>query len=247
MSFIERITEKNGIEFAKDLIKQFMKKQKMDSVEELINECPELKDFGAKTKYENYVNIIRMHGLPNFDNNSYQEIIELLKEEELSKKQLDTDNIEKINVNGHEIVTVTDRETDEKILYDNTLSNKDFKDEMKEVQEEHEQFQTTDDNNTLGVMNYMKDNIKITPELEESSELKVEDESDEEKEIMLAVKNFEDEIGHTVKVDFNTKMIYDSDIVYSIEKQDDRYVVVDNNTNTKSEHAKSLQLVKKND
>ena len=40
-------------------------------------------------------------------------------------------------------------------------------------------------------------------------------------------------------------MIYDNDIVCSIEKTDDGYIVVNTNTNTKSK-AKSLQLNKNN-
>lgn len=242
MSFIERITEKNGMEFAKDLIQTFMRKKKMDNVEELTKQCPELKDFNSLTKYENYVNIIKMHGLPNFNEQQYQELINIIKEEELNKKKLNTDNIETTNVNGHEIVSVKDEETDEKILYDNTTSNRDFKEEMQQIQDEHKQFQSKDDNNTLGVMNYMKDNIKITPELEDSNEVKIEDNS-EEQLMMEAVRKYEYEVGHSVKVDFNTKMIYDNDIVCSIEKTDDGYIVV--NTNTKSK-AKSLQLNKNN-
>ena len=238
MSFIERVTEKHGKEFAKDLIQTFMRKKKMDSVDELIKQCPELKDFSALTKYENYTNIIRTHGLANFNEDMYKEIIDMIKQEELKKKSLNTDNIETTNVNGHEIVKVKDEETNEEILYDNTSSNRDFKDEMKEVQNEHKQFQSKDNNNTLGVMNYMKDNIKITPELEESDEVEVK-ENNEEQLMMEAVKKFENEVGHTVKVDFNTKMIYDNDIVYSIEKHDDEYVVVDSNTKNKS-HVKTL-------
>ena len=245
MSFIERITEKNGIEFAKDLIEKFMKKQKMNSVDELIKICPELKDFNSKTKLDNYVNIIKLHGLPNFNNETYKKIIDMIKEEEISKKQLNTDNINKTNVNGHEMITVTDSKTNETVLYDNTLSNRSIEDEMKKVQEEHAQFQNTEDNNTLGVMNYMKDNIKITPNLEESTNIDTTNENDEEKLIMEADKEFENQIGHNVKVDFKTKMIYDNGIVYSIKKDNDNYKVIDKNTNAKSEHTKSLQLVKK--
>lgn len=240
MSFIDRVKEKNGMEFAKDLIEQFMKKNKIYSADELLNKYPTLKDFSAKTKYDNYINIIRNHGLPNFDENKYKEIIELIKEED-NKKKLNTDNIETTNINGHEIVSVTDTESNEEIIYDNTASNKNFKDEMKEIQDEHKQFQSKDNNNTLGVMNYMKDNVKITPKFDNSIE-KQNDDNEEIDKIKDAVKEFEDEIGHSVKVDFITKMIYDNNIVYSIEKQDDKYVIVKQMDNNKS---KSKQLTKK--
>jgi rhodanese-related sulfurtransferase len=69
----------------------------------------------------------------------------MIKEEELNKKKLNTDNIETTNVNGHEIVSVKDEETDEKILYDNTTSNRDFKEEMQQIQDEHKQFQSKDE------------------------------------------------------------------------------------------------------
>lgn len=243
MSFIERIQNENGMIFAKDIIQSYMKKNNMDTIEEFLKECPTLEDFKSKTRLQNYTNIIKNHGVL-LDEEKYKEIMEMIKKEEFEKKSIKTQNIETTTVNGHEIATVTDKETGKSITYDNTVSNNTLETQMKKVQDEHKQFQELDSNNTLNIMNYMKDNIKITPDMKKTDEVNNETLSYEEKQIKELVKSFENQLGHPVDIDFNSKMIYDNGIVYTIEKRGDNYEIVEQTTNSETKE-KSMQLTKK--
>lgn len=247
MSFIEKIQNENGMIFAKDIIQSYMKKNKMDTIEVFLKECPTLEDFKSKTRLQNYTNIIKNHGIL-LDEEKYKEIIEMIKKEELEKKSIKTQDIETTNINGHEITTVTDKETGESITYDNTVSNNTLEAQMKNVQDEHKQFQELNSNNTLNIMNYMKDNIKITPDMKKTDEVSDETLNDEEKQIKELVKNFENKLGHPVDIDFNSKMIYDNGIVYTIEKRGNIYEIVEQATNSENkEKGKTMQLTKKKD
>lgn len=244
MSFIEKLMEKDNKEFAKDIIVQYMKKKKMDTFEELVKDCPDLSTFSQKTKFENYTNIIRNHGL-NLTEDTYKELLEMIKQELDNKKKLDT-NVEKYNVDGKEFAAVTDNKTGEKVVFDNSVSNRNIEAQMETVQDEHSQFQSTKNNanNTSGVMNYMKDNIKITANTTSSSELDIKNNSNsEEIEIMKAVKLLEIDLGHPVNVDLNSKMVYDNDIVYIIEKRDGVYQIIPINNEKDKKESKAPQRV----
>lgn len=244
MSFIEKAKEKYGKEFAKQMIQEYMKKKKY-SIEEFIKENPHYTNFEQNTRPDdfNYANIIKNHGI-QMDEESYQEIIEMIKEEELQKNKLNT-NIKTTNINGHEIATITDKNTGEKKIFDNTVSNRTIEDQMKTVQQEHSQFQSLKDNNTLNTMQYMEDNIKITPNITSTDNIDENNIVNEEREIAIAARNFELLIGHHVDIDLNSKMIYDNDIIYSIEKRDGKYEVIEQNSTNfaQKKNDKGPQLV----
>jgi hypothetical protein len=116
---------------------------------------------------------------------------------------------------------------------------------MKEVQKEHVQFQDLKGNNTLGVMNYMEDNIKITPDTQESTEIKQDNLNEDEQAINRAVQIFTMDIGHPVQIDLSGKIIYDGDDIYAIEKVDGEYQVNLKESKEKKEEKKGPQLVMK--
>lgn len=241
MSIIDKYTKKYGRDFAKQSIEMYIRQQRFNSIEEFIKQNPDVATFEQNSKL---LNIIRTHGYFVLDDDVYKEIIEELRQEEQEKNNLNTDNLSTTMVNGHEIVTYTD-ENGETITVDNTVTNRDMKDQMQDVQREHRQFQQKDPNNTTNIMNYMKDNIKITPDTKESNSIDLDSESEDLREIALAAKAFENEIGHHVDIDLNSKIIYDNSIVYMIEKRDDGYKVIKQDTKVAEKKEKSPQLVKK--
>lgn len=247
MSFIEKLMEKDNKEFAKDIIIQYMKKKKIDTFEELIKDNPDLASFEQNTKFENYTNIIRNHGF-NLTQDTYEELLDMIKQELDDKKKLDT-NIEKYNVGDKEFAAVTDNKTGEKVVFDNSVSNRNIEAQMETVQDEHKQFQSTKNNanNTTGVMNYMKENIKITADTVSSNELEQKNNfNEDEMQIMKAVKLLEIDVGHPVNVDLNSKMVYDNDIVYIIEKRDGVYQIIPVNEEKSNEKAPQRVLTSHN-
>lgn len=90
----------------------------------------------------------------------------------------------------------------------------------------------------------MKDNIKITPSTKSSADIKNEDINNENIELINAIKDFENEIGHNVEVDLNSKIIYDNGMIYSIEKHGDKYQILSQTKNEEKQN-KGPQLVKK--
>ena len=242
MSLIEKYTKKYGRAFAKQTIQAYMRKQKFNGIEDFMKKNPTMKDFEQNS---HLLGIIRTHGYFILNEQEYQEIMEEIRKEEEERKKLQTDNIKTNMVNGHEIVTYTDQNTGEQITVDNTVSNRDIKDQMADVQKEHKQFQQENANNTLNVMNYMQDKIKITPDTVASNEVNMNLANNEEREIAIAAKAFEKEIGHHVDIDLNNKIIYDNGMIYSIEKRGEQYQVISQGHEKVEKQKKGPQLVKK--
>ena len=252
MSLLEKYMEKSGSEFAKEIIKEYMKKNKMDTIEEFKKQNSSLAEFAVNSKYENYVPIIQSRW-KSFRDSEFQELLEELQKEEDEKRKLKTDNISTTIINGKEIATVKDEESGKQIIVDNTYTNRDISNQMEDIQKEHVQFQSLKDNNTEGVMEYMEENVKITPDTVESSDIEANDidDTDEEK-LVFAIKGLERELGHTVDVDLDNKIIYDNTegTIYSIEKRDGEYVIIpqsselENKEEKKEEKGPSLSLKK---
>lgn len=241
MSLISLYTEKYGRAFAKQVIESYIKQKKISSVDEFLKGNPTVNEFAQNSQL---LNIIRTHGYFILGEDEYQEILNELKEEETKRKKLNTEKIETTQANGHEIVTYTDENTNEKITMDNTISNRSIEDQMRDIQKEHKQFEQKNTDNTLNLVNYMKDNIKITPSTKSSADIKNEDINNENIELINAIKDFENEIGHNVEVDLNSKIIYDNGMIYSIEKHGDKYQILSQTKNEEKQN-KGPQLVKK--
>jgi len=245
MSFVEKAKYKYGTGFAKQCIKSIMKQNKIDTVEELVKNFNTWDEVRQACKYKepNYANIIGNHGI-TMTEELYQKIIELLKEEEKKAKELKSD-VKTTIINGKEISTVTDSVTGEKKIFDNSYSNESIESQMEQVQKEHKQFQNLLDDNTLGVIQFMEKNIKITPETQESNEIKSDNLNEEEQAITKVVKTFEMDIGHPVQIDLSGKIIYDGENIYTIEKRDGEYQIISQETKEKQEENKGPQLVMK--
>lgn len=242
MSMIDNYKKKYGKSFAKQSIEMYIRNQKFNSIEEFIKKNPDVSTFEANSQL---LGIIRTHGYYILNDEEYKEILEELKLEEEAKKNLNTENITSTMINGHEIVTYTD-ENGEQITVDNTVTNRDIRQQMQDVQKNHAQFQNDNADNTLNLMNYMKDNIKITPDATSTNDIDVDKENNELRDVAIAAKAFENEIGHHVDIDLNSKIIYDNGIMYSIEKRDDGYKVIKQDTPIiEDKKEKGPQLVKK--
>lgn len=241
MSLISLYTERYGKAFAKQVIESYIKQQKISSIDEFLKKNPTVNDFAHNSQL---LNIIRTHGYFILGEKEYQDILNELKEEESKRKKLNTDSLQTTQVNGHEMVTYTDEKTNRQITMDNTISNRSIVNQMEDIQKEHNQFKQKDTDNTLNIINYMKDNIKITPNIQSTSDIKTEEINNDDIEVIQAIKNFENEIGHHVDVDLNSKIIYDNDMIYSIEKRGDKYQIL-SQTKHKEKQNKGPQLVKK--
>ena len=229
MSLIDRLKEKNGKEFAKQVIQEYMKKKKFDTIEELLKDNGTLVEFNQNTKMENLVSIIQKHGC-NITEQDYQEIIEQIKLELDEKKALKM-NEEVEYINGHKIVTLTDEQTGQKkTVLDDLSPDTTVTEEAQKIQNENKQFQSTkeNNNNTLGVMEKLENDVKITPDTINSEEAKRTADTKDEEIIAQLVNELEKELGHEVQVDFNSKIIYDyyDDTKYTIEENSKEYMLV---------------------
>lgn len=233
MSFIEKIKEKEGLTFAKQMIQEYMKKNKL-TLEEFVKINPNYTTFAQNTRGKefDYAKIIKNHGI-NLDEKLYQEIIQDIKEEEKKKKALDV-NVDTSVVNGHEITTVTDKKTGNQKIFDNTVSNRTIKSQMESIQSEHNQFQNIKGNNTLNIMKYMENNIKITPRTEKVNNFNSNTLNTEEKKVLKAARLFENAIGHPINIDLNQKLVFDKNKIYSLDKHNGIYnFIASQKTNSK--------------
>ena len=226
MSFIDKIKQVEGRKFAKQMIIEYMKKNKL-TIEEFIKQNSDFKSFERNTRVNeiDYANIIKNHGI-RLNQQLYEELLNEIKEDEKNKKNLNVD-VETSTVNGHEMTTVTDKKTGEQKIFDNTISNRTIEDQMKTVQSEHKQFQNGKKNNTLNIMNYMEDNIKITPKLTTLNNINSNVFNNEEKNMINIAKKFENEINDTIRIDINQGFLYTKNRVFSIVKKDNTYQVIE--------------------
>lgn len=226
MSFIEKLKLEEGKNFAKKMIQEYIKNNKL-TFEEFIKQNPDYKTFEKNTRGKkfDYANIIRNHGIM-MDEKLYNEITQDIKKDEDHKKDINVD-VETTNLNGHEISTVTDLKTGEQKIFDNTVSNKTIEEQMKTVQEEHQQFQDEKDNNTLNLMNYMGDNIKITPDTTDVKDLSTNMFNKEETDKINIAKDFEKDIGEPVNLDINHGFLYTKNRTFSINKRNNSYYVTE--------------------
>ncbi len=226
MSFIDAIKQVEGKKFAKQMINEYMKKKKL-TIEEFIKQNPDYKSFEKNTRGNeiDYANIIKNHGV-KLDQQLYEELLQEIKEEEKNKNKINVD-VETTKVNGHEITTVTDTKTGEQKIFDNTVSSRTIENQMKSVQKEHKQFQNEKENNTLGIMNYMEDNIKITPKTTTLNNLNSNTFNNEENNMINIAKKFENEIDDTIRIDINQGFLYTKNKTFSIVKKDNTYQIVE--------------------
>lgn len=242
MTLFDKYSKRYGKAFAKQCILEYMKKKKYDSVDELLKNNPTLQEFAKNSLL---VGIIRTHGYCLNNDAEYKEILEELKLEEQKKNKLATENLFKTIVNGHELVTYKDEMTGKQVVVDNTVSNRSVENQMKDIQAEHAQFRSAKENNTLNIMNYMEDKVKITPDVVSSENISINTGEEDERQIALAAKAFEREIGHHVDIDLNSKIIYDNGMIYSIEKRGDTYQVFAQGPEPKEKKKEGQQLVMK--
>lgn len=226
MSFIDRLKQEEGKKFAKQMILEYMKKNKL-TIDEFIKMNPNYNIFEKNTRGKefDYANIIKNHGI-KLDEKLYQELIQEIKKEEMNKKNLNV-NVDVTKVNGHEMTTVTDKKTGEQKIFDNTVSNKSIENQMITIQNEHDQFQDKKENNTLNIMNYMENNIKITPKATEVNSLDTSIFNNEESDMINVAKKFENSIGEAVNIDLNQGFLYTKNRTFQIVKKDEVYHIAE--------------------
>ena len=226
MSFIEKLKLEEGKNFAKKMIQEYIKKNKL-TFEDFIKQNPDYKTFEKNTRGKefDYANIIRNHGIM-LDEKLYNEITQDIKKEEDNKKNINVD-VESTNLNGHEITTVTDLKTGEQKIFDNTISNKTIEEQMRTVQKDHQQFQDKKENNTLNLMNYMENNIKITPNTTTVKDLNTNMFNKEETDMINIAKDFEKDIGETVNLDINQGFLYTKNRTFSLNKKSNAYYITE--------------------
>lgn len=246
MSIVDNYKEKYGKEFAHAVIQRYIKDKGYVSVEAFLKDNPDVNTFEQNS---HVVGTIRTHGYFILNEEEYQKIIKELKEEELRKNKLKTENLTTTNANGHEIVTYKDDTTGESVIVDNSVTHKDMEGQMLDVQKKHEQFQGDNPNNTINIMHYLAAKKMVTPDTISTDTINLNNVKEEEIGIVTAAKQFEIAVGHPVRLDLNSKIIYDGDSIYTIEKRDSGYqVFFKSGSPTKKEEpvkGKSMQLTKK--
>ena len=82
MSFIDKIKQVEGRKFAKQMIIEYMKKNKL-TIEEFIKQNSDFKSFERNTRVNeiDYANIIKNHGI-RLNQQLYEELLNEIKEDE---------------------------------------------------------------------------------------------------------------------------------------------------------------------
>ena len=99
MSLLKKYMDKSNSEFAKEIIKEYMKKNKMDTIEEFRKQNNSLEQFATNSRLENYVPIIQSRW-KSFRDAEFQELLEELQKEDDEKRKLNTDNISTTIINS---------------------------------------------------------------------------------------------------------------------------------------------------
>lgn len=221
-------------------IMDLLNKNKYDNLDDFINKNSDYSDFLKNNSMENVVK----HFGNTLNQDDYSQIIKNLQKLTKEKMSIDTDNIKNITINGKEYTTFNGSKKD--IYLDNSLNDKSIENQLKDLQDKSERFQTSNPTeNTERLMTELASTKKQNLKFEDIDYVNYDQLTDEEKKLYWVAKSHEESSGEEVKIDFDNKLIADEDNDISlIEKRGNNYVTTSNNDIVENEEIKDTEINK---
>ena len=199
--------------------------KKFNSLDDFINKNKTIDEF----KSNNNMDIVLKHFGNKLKQEDYEKILNSLKKLNEQKLSFDKDGIKKSNIEDNEYITYEGK--DENIYLNNSYSDKSIEEQMKYLQEENSDLQTSDTKeNTERIMKELKKDKKIELTLRYLNEINYEVLNEEQQQLFKFVFEYQKNLNELVRVDLDEKVMVDNnENIIKIEKIDGEFKFINSN------------------
>lgn len=193
-----------------------------NSLDDFLNKNKTIDEF----KSNNSMDVVLNHFGNNITQEDYEKIINSFKKLTEQKLSFDKDEIKTSTIEDKEYVAYKGK--DENIYLNNSYSNTSIEDQMKDLQKENSDLQTSDiKENTKRIMQEMKKDKKIELTLRYLNEINYEVLNEEQQQLFKFVFDYQKKLNELIRVDLDEKVMVDnSDNIIKIEKIDGEFKII---------------------
>lgn len=207
------------------IIIRILNKNKYDSLEDFINRNSNYQDF---LKNNNSDFVVLHFG--NFNKNKISEadflkVLNNLKTLSTKKQNFEKNNIKTTNIENKEYNSY--KGENKTYFIDNSNSKKSIEDQMKDLQNTQQEFQTSDmKQNTENMFKELEENKKESLNLRYLNEIDYLNLNNEEKILYKIAMNYQQNIPGLVRIDLNKSVMVDEyENIKKIDKENGEYVI----------------------
>ena len=193
-----------------------------NSLDDFLNRNKTIDEF----KSNNNMDVVLKHFGNNITQEDYEKIINSLKKLTEQKLSFDKEEIRTSTIEDKEYVAYKGK--DENIYLNNSYSDKSIEEQMKDLQKENSDLQTSDiKENTERIMQEMKKDKKIELTLRYLNEINYEVLNEEQQQLFKFVFDYQKKLNELIRVDLDEKVMVDnSDNIIKIEKIDGEFKII---------------------
>lgn len=215
-------------------IMDLLNKNKYDDLEKFISKNENYQEFLKK----NDMQIVIKHFGNTLKEEDYIKILENLRTLTKTKQDFDKDNIKTTNIDNKQFNSF--KGEDKTYFIDNSRSNNSIEEQMKDLQNTQQDFQTTDKKKNTENMFKELERKKESLKLDYLHEIEYELLSNEEKELFQIANDYQQNTDGVIRVDLKKGVIVDElDNIMKIEKNNGEFSI------TKDENGVEKEVIQK--
>ena len=223
-----------------NIIMDLLNKNKYNNLDDFISKNSNYQDFLKKNYKENVVK----HFGNSLEDKDYIFILKNLEILTKQKKSFDSENIKITIIDDKEYVSYHGEYND--FFFDNSNSNKNIEDQMKDVQPTQDKFQSPDiKNNTENIMKELMENKKEVLDLHYLNEIDYNSLNAHEKNLYEIARNYQIEHNSIIKIDLGRALIVDeNNTIIKIENENGELNLNSGKINENNSKENSKQFTK---
>lgn len=218
-------------------IMDLLNKNKFDSIEKFIEKKISYQDFLKQYNMD----IVVKHFGNNLSETDFNLMINKIFELTKEKKSFDNENINTTNIDDKTYNSFKGK--DKTYFIDDSISNKTIEEEMKDIQNTSQEFQTSDANqNTENIFKELEDRKKENLNIQFLNDINVQMLNDKQRNFFIAAAEYQKESNHIIRVDLNRGIVVDeNDNIKKIEFENGIFFIRDEDQSKKNEKSNSYQ------
>ncbi len=214
------------------------------------NRYNDLEDFISKnSSYQNFLNNNQMENVVKHFGNSLNEadyviILNNLRSLTKTKKEFEKENIKTTNFDDKEYNSFSGG--DKTYFLDNSVSDKSIEEQMKDLQNSSDSFQTSDiRKNTENMFKSLEENTKEGLNLLYLSQINFDSLSLEEKELYSIAADYQNSLNEPIRIDLKRGIIVDGkDNIMKLKKENGEFSIIDDTDDEKTSNTEEVSYQK---
>lgn len=220
-------------------IMNLLNNKKYDDLEELISKNQNYQNFIKNNAMENVVK----HFGNTLNEEDFKRILENLRILTKTKQDFEKNNIKTTNIDDKEYNSF--KGENKTYFIDNSISPNSIEEQMKNLQNESQVFQTSDiKKNTENMFKELEENKKERFNLNYLNEINIDSLNQEEQALFQAAITYQLNSNKLIRIDIKKGVIVDpEDNIMKIEKQDGNYVVLNGEDKTEKSNVSEENVI----